>query len=373
VIITCERCDTEFQLDDARVPMSGARVRCSRCKHAFFVMPPAASRDQVIDQAASAALAGGSAPEATEDLVDPPDAAPAPPVSSQAQGDDSESDWQFNAELPADPGDPSPDLHASGSAPAPEAREDSIGGSEADEDSGPALDLASDRDDPPARAAVSESEDRRPPERSGDLGSPVDWDSFDKPAERAALAAAAPKRADAPVLTIAEDGTSEPDPPRDLPLAARRAVDAAGWIAVAGLCAVALVRGLAPPAPVATGWPAPAPGLALEDVRARWLDNASLGRLYVVSGRVENRSSDAAALPPLALELRDASGRALGAPIPLRGAVPPGALREADAAALATAGSDLPGGLASGVSWDFEVVAWPLPAQAARFAIRTRS
>jgi len=153
----------------------------------------------------------------------------------------------------------------------------------------------------------------------------------------------------------------------------RRAVDAAGWIAVAALCAVALARGLAPPAPVATSWAAPAPGLALENVRGRWLDNASLGRLYVVSGRVENRTPDAAALPPLALELRDASGRALGDPIPLRGAVPPGQLREADAAALATAGSDLPGGLAPGVSWDFEVVAWPLPAKAARFAIRNRS
>ena len=85
-------------------------------------------------------------------------------------------------------------------------------------------------------------------------------------------------RASAPVA-IDVDVSPEPERVRDVPIALRRAVDAVGWIAVAALCAVALVRGLAPPAPVATSWPAPAPGLALENVRGRWLDNASLGRL----------------------------------------------------------------------------------------------
>jgi predicted Zn finger-like uncharacterized protein len=371
VIITCERCDTEFQLDDGRVPMSGARVRCSRCKHAFFVLPPAASLDQGIEQAASAALAGDPTPEVTEDLHEVH--AAEPPISGE--GDDSESDWQFNGDLPADPGDSSPDLHVSGFAPASDPARDVLGESGSEDDSGPGLELASEPEPPPSRDEPRE--ERRASETtepSADLGSPVDWDFFNKPAERAApAAAAAPRRASAPVLSIDVDATPEPEPRRRSPVALRYAVDAAGWIAVAALCAVALVRGLAPPAPVATSWAAPAPGLALENVRGRWLDNASLGRLYVVSGRVENRTPDAAALPPLALELRDASGRALGDPIPLRGAVPPGALREADAAALATAGSDLPGGLAPGVGWDFEVVAWPLPAKAERFAIRTRS
>src|SRR6185503_8797689 len=107
---TCERCETEFQLDDARVPMSGARVRCSRCKHAFFVLPPAASRDQAIEQAASAALADDPAPGVSEDLPDR--SAEAHPA--RAEGEDSESDWQFNADPPADPWNSSPDLHASG-------------------------------------------------------------------------------------------------------------------------------------------------------------------------------------------------------------------------------------------------------------------
>jgi hypothetical protein len=70
------------------------------------------------------------------------------------------------------------------------------------------------------------------------------------------------------------------------------------------------------------------------------------------------------------LDLRDPSGRTVGDPIPLRGASAPERLREADAASLATIGGDFPGGLAAGVTWDFEAVAWPLPAQAVRFAIR---
>jgi len=40
VLITCAACSTQFQLDDARVPVEGIRVRCSICKHAFFVPHP---------------------------------------------------------------------------------------------------------------------------------------------------------------------------------------------------------------------------------------------------------------------------------------------------------------------------------------------
>jgi predicted Zn finger-like uncharacterized protein len=369
VIVTCERCETEFQLDDARVPMSGARVRCSRCKHAFFVLPPAATRDQAIDQAASAALADDPAPGITEDLPGAP-GAPSGADPAEGDGDDSESDWQFNGDLPADPGDSSPDLHVSGLARAAQPADLATGDPESDADSGPSLELASEPERTPAPARVAASEPQTPDPAEEDLGSPVDWDFFDKPAQPTPPAATAPQRAGARALVIPLDIAREPEARRDVPVALRRAVDAAGWLAVLGLCAVALARGLAPPAPVETSWPAPAPGLALADVRAHWLDNASLGRLYVVSGRVENQTPEVAALPPLALELRDESGRPIGAPIPLRGAGPAERLREADAGALAASGSDVPGDLAPGVSWAFEVVAWPLPANAARFAIR---
>ena len=39
MIITCEKCSTRFQLDASRVPATGAKVRCSRCRHAFVVRP----------------------------------------------------------------------------------------------------------------------------------------------------------------------------------------------------------------------------------------------------------------------------------------------------------------------------------------------
>jgi len=41
VIVTCEACDTRFQLDDERIPSEGVRVRCSCCRHGFFVSPVA--------------------------------------------------------------------------------------------------------------------------------------------------------------------------------------------------------------------------------------------------------------------------------------------------------------------------------------------
>ena len=37
MIVTCEACDTRFQLDDERIPPEGVRVRCSCCSHGFFV------------------------------------------------------------------------------------------------------------------------------------------------------------------------------------------------------------------------------------------------------------------------------------------------------------------------------------------------
>ncbi|MED5263035.1 MAG: zinc-ribbon domain-containing protein [Myxococcota bacterium] len=37
MIVTCEACDTRFQLDDERIPSEGVRVRCSCCRHGFFV------------------------------------------------------------------------------------------------------------------------------------------------------------------------------------------------------------------------------------------------------------------------------------------------------------------------------------------------
>jgi predicted Zn finger-like uncharacterized protein len=37
MIVTCESCKTKFQLDPTRIKGLGSKVRCSQCKHVFFV------------------------------------------------------------------------------------------------------------------------------------------------------------------------------------------------------------------------------------------------------------------------------------------------------------------------------------------------
>ena len=40
MIITCASCLTKFNLEESRIPLRGAKVRCSRCHHVFYVVPP---------------------------------------------------------------------------------------------------------------------------------------------------------------------------------------------------------------------------------------------------------------------------------------------------------------------------------------------
>jgi predicted Zn finger-like uncharacterized protein len=85
VIVTCEECQTQFRLGDAKVPETGIRVRCSRCKCAFFVESPhKPAPDQAEDLAREA-------------LGAEPIAAAQPP--SEASQPDEESDWQFNEDI----------------------------------------------------------------------------------------------------------------------------------------------------------------------------------------------------------------------------------------------------------------------------------
>ncbi len=90
VIVTCEQCSTQFQLDDARVPDDGVRVRCSRCKHAFVVKKPTAAGDPV-ERAVEQAVDDGAGAGAAHDEAKPFD-------DSQE-----ESDWEFNHDPSAAP------------------------------------------------------------------------------------------------------------------------------------------------------------------------------------------------------------------------------------------------------------------------------
>ncbi len=40
MVVVCKNCDTRFNLSDEKIPPGGAKVRCSRCEHAFRVDPP---------------------------------------------------------------------------------------------------------------------------------------------------------------------------------------------------------------------------------------------------------------------------------------------------------------------------------------------
>jgi predicted Zn finger-like uncharacterized protein len=114
VIVTCEQCETQFQLDDAKVPETGIRVRCSRCKHAFFVESLHRSDTERADDLAREALAQDSAAASRS-------------RDSNASGlEDGESDWQFNEEIDRVQ---ALDDGSDGLAAAQEAVDDLLGGS----------------------------------------------------------------------------------------------------------------------------------------------------------------------------------------------------------------------------------------------------
>jgi len=140
LIVTCEECTTSFELDEARIPPGGARVRCSRCKHAFFLPSPNESRLDAVHSIAEDTAADPSVgtPEPASDLHDdtwdglggapvdigegasqtPPTesvpvsaAVPATEPAPQPELDD-EEDWQFSEEVRVEGDDLDDDLDA---------------------------------------------------------------------------------------------------------------------------------------------------------------------------------------------------------------------------------------------------------------------
>lgn len=49
MIVTCASCLTKYNLDDSRLKPKGVKVRCSRCKHVFWVVPPPETKQEVIE------------------------------------------------------------------------------------------------------------------------------------------------------------------------------------------------------------------------------------------------------------------------------------------------------------------------------------
>ncbi len=222
LIIECERCQTRFQLDDTLVPAQGARVRCSRCKHAFFVRPPDVSDGEVVDQLAfDAATLRGTTPnpatdlerEVPEERPEVPEERPEVPEerpedartrvyaaeqpgerpedeltrafaterspANAAAEEPEEEDWEFNEDLPAadpavsSPARPAPSAPARPAPaprrrPAPAAPPAAESGPELDFD--PVTDFLADEPEPEAEQSPQDSGD------FGELGSPEDWD-----------------------------------------------------------------------------------------------------------------------------------------------------------------------------------------------------
>lgn len=110
MIVTCDACTTSFQLDEARIPAGGARVRCSRCKHSFLLPHPSDSSPEALHRIA-AETAADAAPGVPGVSADPSEQAPGSEPRSSAASDPEEEDWQFNAEVRV-PGDDEADADA---------------------------------------------------------------------------------------------------------------------------------------------------------------------------------------------------------------------------------------------------------------------
>jgi predicted Zn finger-like uncharacterized protein len=352
VVVTCEKCETRYRLDETRLTATGSKVRCSRCKHAFTVKaPPAPSGvdavNEIAQRAASQALA--QAPDVTQDLLgfdaneDPsfsgpsPVEAPAEASPPEAQAEDVE--WQFNEEPPAKtqdqptlerPGSSSADFDF-GSLPGGESLEledaSSLRGGqprapEGLSESSSSLDGSSD-----AEKASDETPD--PGTSLDDLGNPENWNllSDDEPdagTPKQASGAGAGSSQEAPrgsgvepdsakAAAAGDDESGEKvaigrialssraDLAREAALAdsasaaARtsplhsRAANAIGWLAAVALLGVVVHSGVVRPPEAARGSIELA-GLRVEDVRGRFVENAQGDTLYVVSGRLRNEA-----------------------------------------------------------------------------------
>jgi len=375
LILTCERCETRFRLDEKRLPAGGARVRCSRCKHAFFVNPGGAPAAAVIHQLAEAAVtqARMPAPAPSWDLEEDAKGRTAQSVLKERTsvaadplaGDfEEESDWRFEDEMQLGDTGASLDL-PNGEAPAPpnldpnESSFAELGDPESwDLLSSPALDPPLPRPSPPLRPAMPTPQ---PIERVA-AKAPVQ-----EPNEPVQQGAAAKRVAEA--LAIVPDFEFSP------------AARGGAWLALVVLVALATWTTIVPVAPAA----APQLGvvslgaLELRSVRVRQIENAVAGPIWVVSGELRNPSDEPRALgATLAVSLLDRAGAPIGAAeATLNAALSTQRLREEDPARLReetdAAAPELAAKLlAPGASVAVDAVFATSAREATRFAVETR-
>ncbi len=424
--ITCEQCQTQFQLDDSRIPERGARVRCSRCKHAFFVKPASEAGDPV-DHAVEQALAEDEEQRAgsTQEL------GPAAALRGEAE---EESDWEFND----DSSDLDPDLTAArelvddlldsvDEAPSSEEADDGLLGAQSDVDVDVDVDLDVDTDvdedidslldssgydadltepepaafaaeEPAAAFAEPEPESAAPsateepaappPEQTAarateeELGSPENWDFFSEEQDGSLSEETGFEQTPIGQVQLAPQPTFGRPPvdvdaePSKTGQRLQHVAQAAGWLCVALLVIGGLHSGIVAEraGPPAIRTAQVAGGLEATGVEGRWFDNAAAGPIYVISGellRVGSRPAVPGAW--LAVRLFDENGVLLLEEAAAAGPVLPEArLREDDPRALRAAQAQ--GALAMagaalmpGDTWAFQAILNHLPEAASRF------
>ncbi|HIM00861.1 MAG TPA: hypothetical protein EYG46_07710, partial [Myxococcales bacterium] len=105
LVVECGKCGTRFQFDASRIPDDGIRVRCSRCKHAFFLQHPSQSQAGAVNAVAQQAVENESlaSPSTTHDLAGATDPGQSVAVAAGNDAVDDEEDWEFNEDpLPDD-------------------------------------------------------------------------------------------------------------------------------------------------------------------------------------------------------------------------------------------------------------------------------
>jgi predicted Zn finger-like uncharacterized protein len=400
VIVTCERCATQFQLDDAKVPEGGVRVRCSRCDHAFSIESPERSDADRGEDLAREAL--GEDPLGEDPLGEDPEGAT-----------EAESDWGFNDDLPisktAEPSAPvgitvseaqdaasaavddlldfgdsserEPDdsfaaetpesvaaaaVSSNGESGDPFDRSDGPQALEALQPAADSLDLdladdVADRetaDETDAEidfeaatgaeigvaAEAADAAGAAEAEAEG-LGDPEEWNFFDEPGSTAY--SEIPSAAAAQTVVESSAVRSEPQVglpmptetvEENTPLWRTRLGQGVGWAIVTALCLFGVVRGLTPVDSIAAGSGVWAGGgFEAQAVRGRWLDTVS-GRVYVISGEIRRATPQALAAPLPQIRLLDRAGELLTvAPVPLGPELAESWLREMPAARLVAA------------------------------------
>lgn len=236
VIVDCESCHTRFRLDEARIPPTGAKVRCSKCKASFIVQRPSATREEIIEEVVAEATNPGTsrAPAPTEDLFGASGSSIGEPNGASDAEPSSDEKWEFDEPPRAAAPRAAKQPKETGSPGAPRGADDldSLGSPEGWDFLGGAREAAAE-----ARFETPAAERPAPPPPR-------------------AVAAEAPQPAHAPSVdsslaaALGKASRTEQPPAAGWVEAARGAgqslIDSGVWLASIALCSVGLALSLAP-------------------------------------------------------------------------------------------------------------------------------